>query len=127
MTEHDWKWYSGSNDEEFCHGPFDTRDEAVDALDGYGGFVIEARKDDLRLSAQFSVEAFFEAAEESVYDLSNEGDPIFDASSDQERDLQARVRAAIDAWQDAHGLKFVPWCFAASRNEERIEPDEDKK
>lgn len=121
MTDNDWKWYSGSNDEEFHNGPFDTREEAVDALDGYGGFVIEARKDDLRLSSYFHAETLLEGAEEDAYDLSDEGDLIFDISDDQECDLQARVRAAIDTWQDAHGLRFVPFLFTASRNEERIE------
>ena len=32
MTDHDWKWYSGSNDETFHNGPFDTREQAVAAV-----------------------------------------------------------------------------------------------
>ena len=123
-NDHDWKWYSGDNDEAFCGGPFDTREQAIAALDGYGGYVIEAQKTDLRLSDMFDAEEFLEAAEERAYDLCNEdGDPIFDVSEDQEKDLRARVRATIDAWQDDHGLKFVPWRFTDQRNLERVESD----
>lgn len=127
MTDKDWKWYSGSNDEEFHNGPFDAREDAVDALDGYGGYVIEAVKYDLRLSDLFQVSSFLEQAEDSVDDLYNEDySLIFDTSEDQARDLQLLVRAAIDTWQDAHGLKFVPWVFKQSRNLQRIDADEVK-
>jgi len=34
MTHQEWKWYSGSNDEEFSNGPFDTREQAIAELDG---------------------------------------------------------------------------------------------
>ena len=126
MTDENWKWYSGSDDETFTNGPFDFRDDAIEALDGYGGYVIEARKDDLRLSSHFSADDFIEAAEEAVYDMANEdGDPIFDVPSDKQADLQLRVRAAIDAWQDAHGLMFVPWLFSGQRNLEHIAPTGD--
>ena len=124
MSDNNWKWYSGSNDEVFYNGPFDTRERAVAELDGYGGFVIEARKDDLQLSSHFHIGVLLDAAEDDVVDLSDEdGSPIFDVSSDQEADLQARVRATIDAWQDAHGLKFVPWRFTEQRNLERVLPE----
>ena len=125
MTDHlEWKWYSGENEEEFSGGPFDTRDEAIDALDGYGGYIVLARKVPLQLSKHFDATLFLEGAEDDVCDLCNEnGDPIFDMSKEQSEDLQARVRAAIDAWQYAHNLTFVPWFFSESKLLERIPGD----
>jgi hypothetical protein len=121
MTE--WKWYSGPNDEAYTNGPFDTREQAVAELDGLGGYVIMARKVPLKLSDSFDADVFLESAEDSASDLANEdGDPLFDITSYQQADLEARVRAAIDAWQYAHNLTFVPWAFTETRHGERIEP-----
>ena len=118
----EWKWYSGTNDENFSNGPFDTREQAVAELDGYGGYVVLARKVPLRLSEYFDVDTLLENAEDVAYDLCNEdGDPLFDVSKEQSKDLQARIRAAIDAWQYAHNLTFVPWAFTGTKNLERIE------
>lgn len=126
MSEHqEWKWYSGSDEEQFSGGPFDTREQAIADLDGYGGYVILARKVPLRLAEYFDVDTFLENAEEVAYDACNEnGDPVFDVSKEQSEDLQARIRAVIEAWQYAHNLTFVPWAFTSSKNLERIPEDQ---
>lgn len=122
----EWKWYAGSNEETFSEGPFDTREQAISALDGYGGYVILARRVPQRLSQFFDADTFLENAEDSACDMANEdGDPLFDISSDQQADLEARVRAAIEAWQYAHGLTFEPWSFTGTKNLERVEGDEE--
>lgn len=117
----EFKWYSGPDDEMYSNGPFDTRDQAVAALDGYGGYVIMARKVPLRLSHHFDAGNFLEQAEEAVWDMANEdGDPLFDITSDQQADLEARVRAAIEAWQYAHNLTFLPWAFTETKGLEKV-------
>ena len=121
MNEQEWKWYSGPDGETFTSGPFNTREQAIAELDGEGGYVILARKVPLRLSGYFDVDTFLEQAEESAYDMANEdGDPLFDVTKDQQEDLQARVRTAIEAWQYAHGLTFMPWSFSETKNLEKI-------
>lgn len=123
--QNEWKWYSGSDQEAFTDGPFDTREQAIAELDGHGGYVIMARKFPLRLSKYFDAAGFLEDAEEAVYDLCNEdGDPIFDISNNQHADLEARVRATIEAWQDESGLTFIPWGFSGVKGLERIQGDE---
>lgn len=124
----DWAWYAGYNDEEYCIGPLPTRDCAIDearsdGLDGGDGFFItEARKDPLRLSREFSADWLLNQAEDNVCDFANEsGDPIFEVTTEQEKDLEFVVRAAIDRWQKRHDLTFVPWVFTQTRNEEFIE------
>lgn len=123
MTEHhEWKWYSSRGEENFSGGPFDTREEAISELEGYGGYIVLARRVPLRLSECFDVDTLLESAEDVSCDLGNEnGDPLFDVSKDKSEDLQARIRAAIDAWQYAHGLTFMPWMFNGTKNLERIE------
>lgn len=125
MTYQEWKWYAGSNEEEFQHGPFDTREQAIAELDGYGGYIVLARKVPLRLSDYFRADGFLENAEDAAYDLANEGgDPVFDVSAYQQENLQICVRAAIDAWQYAHSLTFIPWAFNGTKNLERINSDD---
>ena len=64
---------------------------------------------------------FLERAEEDGYEFSNEnGDPLFDVDMDQMKDLQQRVRSAIEQWQAAHKLVFMPWTFTGQRNLEYI-------
>lgn len=126
MTNEIWKWYSGSTDEQFQHGPFDTREAAVAALDGYYGFVIEAQKTPLQLSEHFDARDFIDLAEDNVYDLCNEnGDIIFDVSNKAATDLQTAVRAAIDQWQHQNNLVFEPWVFTQTRNLERVNGEVD--
>lgn len=126
MTNKIWKWYSGSNEEEFHHGPFETREEAVEALEGCRGFVIEAKKQQLQLSEHFNARDFIDLAEDNVYDLSNEnGDIIFDISNTDATVLQTVVRKAIDQWQRKRNLVFQPWVFSQSRNLESIDGEVD--
>ena len=35
-------------------------------------------------------------------------------------DLDARIKSAVNDWQDAHGLRFIPWSFTEMRNKERV-------
>lgn len=120
-NEQEWKWYSGADGSSYENGPCNTREQAIAELDGEGGYVVMARKVPLRLSQHFDTQSFLESAEETAYDMANEsGDPLFDVTKEQQDDLQARVRAAIEAWQYAHNLTFMPWTFSETKHEERI-------
>ena len=117
----DWKWYAGSNEETFHSGPFDTRQEAVDALDGEGGYVIEALKLPMALASFFIVDDLLETAEELAYDMANEdGDPLFCVKPELANELEQQVRETIRAWQSQNNLVFIPWMFSHSRNLEPI-------
>ncbi|WGG58142.1 MULTISPECIES: hypothetical protein [Brucella/Ochrobactrum group] len=130
MTEKNWKWYSGDNNESFLFGPFDSREEAIAEAraqngDNIGVYVTEAYKEPLKLSAYMSadtIETILENAESTVAEFGDEyGEyTTFDVSDEQAGDLRAILREAIDAWQEKHGLKFTTWCFTDSRNEEYI-------
>ena len=122
-TENGWLWFSGSNDEHFS-GTHNTRDQAIAELDGFGGFIVEARQDPLRLADCIDAALILESAEDDAEQCSNEyGDRIFSCSEDQLDDLQARLKTACDEWQSAHGIVFTPYCFTSTRNAEKIAPD----
>jgi len=122
MSTLNWKWYAGSNEEEFHSGPFDSREEAIDALDGYGGFIIEAHKADIQLASYFDAVEFIENAEENGYEFSSpDGEYLFDVSTHQLLHLQEMVKDAISEWQKTHNLVFTPWAFSGTRNLERID------
>lgn len=128
MSDTEWMWWAGSNDECFSIGPVSDREGAIaegrDAWSGDGFYIVEAKKpENLKLSAYFDADTFVENADENAWeDHGNPdgGDPIFDITNSQRADLLVSVRAAIDTWQDRHSLKFQGWCFSAQRNDEFI-------
>lgn len=116
LTAANTAWYS-SNDEEFWSGgPYDTREEAeVEAKANEHRLIMQATKGPIRVSSLFDQDRFFEDAEESLYDQAGEdGDPLLDFTGEVINDLQAMVRAAIDAWQVKHQLSPMPWLFSSS-------------
>lgn len=106
-------WYSSNDEENWQGGPYDTREEAeAEAKGSEHRLIMQATKGQIRVSRFFDQGNFFEQAEESLYDICNEdGDPILDFTPEVNLDLQARVRAAIDAWQVAHQLSPQGWRF----------------
>ena len=115
-----WFWWS-STDEEHYDGPFKTRAQAVAELDGEPGWVCEAHQASLRLADFVDAEAVLERAEDLACDYSNEdADTIFEPSPEQTADLDARIKSAVNDWQDAHGLRFIPWSFTEMRNKEKV-------
>lgn len=113
LTAQHTAWYSSNDEENWVGGPYETREEAeAEAKDSEHRLIMQATKGPIRVSRFFDQGDFLEQAEESLYDICNEdGDPILDFTSEVNLDLQARVRAAIDAWQVAHQLSPQVWCF----------------
>jgi hypothetical protein len=114
-----WKWYY-SLDDDFFQGPFETKSEALSELDGSHGWIMEAYKVPLMLSDCIGIDDVFDTAEESAYDLSNEGENLFDVTPQQSADLKKRLKKACDDWQSDHSLVFVPWIFSHTRNRHEV-------
>ena len=120
----EWTWWVGHDDERY-HTSCATREEAVRiAQDQGGGYIAEAQKPaSIKLSGYFDADDFLERAEECAGDDHGDPDseiPIFEANGEMQEDLQTMVRAAIDAWQEKHGLVFRGFQFSAVRNEEYV-------
>lgn len=130
MTSENWKWWVGHDDERY-HTSCETREEAVRIAseDQEGGYICEAIQSAIYLSDYFNADTFLEWAEERAWD--DHGDPegdnvTFEVAPDQQRALEAKVRAAIAEWQTENGLHFTGFKFSAQRNEEYIpEADHD--
>lgn len=108
-------WYS-SNDEEVWHGgPYASEEEAeAGAKSEEHRLIAKATKGYIRLSEHFHVANFLmETEEHRLCDMASEdGDPILDFTTEQQADLQVRIRTAIDEWQVAHQLTITPWVFS---------------
>lgn len=128
MQSGEWAWWAGSNDENYSEGPFDTREEAIAALDGYGGYICEAKQTPLRLSEWVGLDRLLETAEDNFADSDRcsecDADSVFKVTPDQEKDLTAILKESIDAWQNAHVLVFTCYTFSHQRNLEGIPEDE---
>jgi hypothetical protein len=132
-----WQWWAGFSEERYSDW-FDCREDAVAWVHencDEGGWITEAVKaPPQRLSDWFDAERFVEDCDERAYDNNmmdpDDGEPLFPYKPEQSVDLQATVRAAIDAWQDRHGLTFTPWAFERQRNTEYVtaapQPQEDE-
>lgn len=136
-----WRWWSGTSEEWMSHGPFLTREEAIDAAreDGpdafqdeagvwkVGIYVCEATQPLLRL-ADWIVDPRYllTDADDRLVDsdrVAGEFDdgPWFVATPDQERELAEAIKRACDEWQARHGLVFTCLTFAAQRNNDYVD------
>lgn len=129
--QRDWQWYQARYEDGSYSGPFATREEAVaEGRDEWGddddaGFwVAEATNPPVMLSDWIGADDLIDRADESIFGddrASCEWDhSIFEASKEQKEDLKARIIAACDEWQKAHGLTFCCSTFEAMRNVEFI-------
>jgi hypothetical protein len=122
-------WYHAAHeDSEAWFGGFKTREEAIVAgqneRDGYF-WVCLATSTPLRLADWLGLDDILERAEETFADSERANpendDEVFSVSGEQAADLQARLSAACDEWQAAHGLIFAARTFDHMEAFERIE------
>lgn len=122
----EWYWWVG-RDEEVYTDQCDSREEALEVVnsDYDTAYICEAIKRQLKLADIFDAGRFLEDSNENVYDdyIGENGDTLFEATNEQQKDLQEMVCAAMDAWQKKHSLRFVPFMFSETRNEEYVESD----
>ncbi|MFC3569170.1 hypothetical protein [Paracoccus simplex] len=136
-----WQWWAGRDDENFSFGPCNTREEAIrlavedgmceessaDDPEVWENHIhlIEAQQAPLRLADWIGTDTLLERADEAVADsdrvcYEHDDGPWFEATTEQEADLAARLRRACDEWQTAHGLTFTCRTFSASCNAEFV-------
>ncbi|WP_341207252.1 hypothetical protein [uncultured Sphingomonas sp.] len=116
-----WQWWSGANDEWYTNGPFATREEAVAALDGDGGYVIEAKHPD---PVSFSASALIEAQylEDNDYFDFDHSEPDRKGPADKIAAADAELQTMLDDWCSRHADTFVRGnLFGEQRNGDRIE------
>lgn len=138
-SESPWQWWAGEGEEWLTVGPEDTREAIISAAtndrlgefqhDGGGWnlsfYIVEARKDPLRLADWIHDCDILDHAEDCLADsdrVASEFDegPWFKCSAAQKKDLQERINRACDEWQAAHGLAFSCATFSHTRNEEHV-------
>lgn len=112
-----WMWWSGPNDELYTNGPYLTREEALEALDGGWGYIVEAVSQKLRFSAEDMLETqYFEND-----DLFSGEGPNADRIGDN-KDADAELQALLDEWTAKWAHTFIsPTRFKGHRIEEAIE------
>jgi len=124
-----WQWYQARDREGSYSGPFESREAAIaegrgEWDDEHGFWVAEATNPPVKLADWIGAEDLLERADESIFDNDRASqewdDAIFEASTEQQNDLKARVIAACEEWQKAHGLTFQCSTFEDMRNVEFI-------
>lgn len=128
------KWYwARYDDSEAWHGGVQTRDDAVregradfDLDDGF--YIVEASNPPVMLADWIGDgDDLIDRAHDQLFDsdrISSEHDDgdIFTVTPEQVADLTARIRAACNDWQAAHGLVFTVRSFASMEVAEYVPP-----
>lgn len=123
MSKQDnWQWFSGCDDEYFTNGPFKCREDAIEALDGEGGHIIEAQRYPIKFNVArliedqyFDCDDYFSGEYETA---ARAGSEEFVAAAD------AELQALLDAWTVKWAASFVqPEMFCRQRNDEEIPAD----
>lgn len=115
-------WWSGSNEEYFTNGPFDTREDAVAALDGEGGYVVKAALMPITFSAASLIDdQYFECDD---YFSGEHGEPERVGFGDAVALADAELQALLDAWTARWRHTFnQPEMFGRMGEVEYIEPE----
>ncbi|BBD97097.1 hypothetical protein SAMIE_1005980 [Sphingobium amiense] len=125
MADQAWQWWSGSNDEFYTNGPFECREHAVEVLDGYGGYIIEAIKQDVRFSADQLIDVQY--FEDDDYFSGEGGDPDRKGDKEEIAKADAELQELLNAWCAKWQHTFVaPEMFAATRNAASVPKFEDE-
>ncbi len=121
----EWHWYGGDDGERYFIGPYASREQVVAEIKSCGlerGYIVEAAKEPLKLSAYFSADILTDALlDDAVADPEGDYEIEIDATPAQTDELVTAVRAVIDDWQAKHNIVITPWAFTYSRNEAVIE------
>lgn len=116
-----WLWYSGQDDEFYTNGPFATREEAIEALDGYGGHIIEAAPREVRFSANSLIEHQY--FDNDDYFTGEHRGPDRAGGADVVAQADAELQTLLDDWLDRWRHTFVkPEVFRCARKGECIQP-----
>lgn len=123
-----WGWYAGHDGERFGLGPYDTKEEMLQAAYRELGdrfHILEAAPGEYDLDA-FRDGRGVELLDEHNQDLTDpDGDYIaFDVNAEQRAELDAMLNAAVRAWVNKHDLPLTSWRFDCSRNDEYFGPPE---
>jgi hypothetical protein len=121
-----FQWWRSCDGEHFL-GPYDTRQEAVDELDGYGGEVAECSPGQFDLS--FDADDILQRIEEDNYERNDpDGDSeiFLDVTKEDKKELENLLRTALQRWIAARNIGLAHcWAFSEIRNRERIPSDEE--
>jgi len=122
MVKSNWQWWSGDNDEHFTNGPFETREDAIEALDGDGGYVIEAERHVVTFSAERLInDQYFDCEDYFSGDYS---EPARYGSEEFVKQADAELQQLLDNWLAKWSVCFVqPEMFCRQRNDEYFHPD----
>lgn len=114
-----WGWRSGPNNEYYTNGPFADRADAVAALDGERGYIVEAVQGAVRFDAERLInDQYFE--DDSNFDFDNM-EPDRTGGGDVADAADAELQALLDGWVARWRHTFVtPNMFAATRGEEFV-------
>lgn len=132
----DWHWYASTDEEVYTVGPELSRDAIIQAATGdelgldidmetgewtQHFHIVEARQSEIRLAPSFDAAAFVDMVNDEISDYGNEdGDAQVELTPAQAADFERAIRAAMDQWQGATGLRFHTWMFTSTRNGEAI-------
>ena len=127
-SQHQW-WIS--LDEEVYHGPFETRETAIQAAlkdklymedeDAKITYIVEAQSviiDDIHISARDLLDDLAVSFEECIHP--DDGELFKDVTAEDYQDLDVIINQAFQMWVRDHNIKLAYSSLSEQRNEEWI-------
>jgi hypothetical protein len=128
MSDGNFKWWMavGTQDPDFYHGPYDSKEEAIaqaHAEEGKDrGFTIVEADKAKPTSDIFTADSIFEMYEEHNIECWGEDGADFEVTREAEIELEKMLTAALESWFDKFRTRPTPWSFGEQRNKEYFKP-----
>jgi len=123
--EKGWKWYVGHSEEVYTYGPFNSKDEALEAaIANEAYFITEAYKKLIVLGQYFELNDLWPFWE----NIKNKHEEVFGCEHDAYDPLknialgglEQYIQKAMIQWQKDKGLEIIPFYFTETRNSAKV-------
>jgi hypothetical protein len=116
------QWWASTDEERY--EPFSTREQAVDYIDGFTGWVGQGYQAEIDLSKHFEASDWIcHVCEHDLEEHLDPDDPDLGIPAHQVHNLEVLVRATIRKWQDNLTTALTSWDITWTIHPEKIEPN----
>jgi len=117
------QWWASTDEERY--EPFSTREQAVDYIDGFTGWVGQGYQAEIDLAEHFDASDWIcQLSEGALEEQLDPDDGDLGIPAQAIHNLEIQVRATIRKWQDNLTTALTSWTITWTIHPEKIEADQ---